>query len=62
MEQDLCLIQRRIGLEQLEENVELEKRFSEKDENGETSIDVLGICIGTNAGLVATATRIVAVI
>jgi hypothetical protein len=42
MEQDFCLMQRRVGLEQSEENVELEKRFSEKEENGDFGIHVSG--------------------
>jgi hypothetical protein len=42
MEEDLCLIQRRVGLEQLEEKVELEIQFSEREENGESGIDVSG--------------------
>jgi hypothetical protein len=41
-EQDLCLIQRKVGLERLEENVELEKRFSEIDDGGEIGINVSG--------------------
>jgi hypothetical protein len=52
-----------IGLEQLEETLELEKQFSEKDEDAEIGIDVSTVIrIGANVGLVAITARTVAVI
>jgi hypothetical protein len=52
-----------IGLEQLEETLELEKQFSEKDKDAEIGIDVSTVIrIGANVGLVTITAWTVAVI
>jgi hypothetical protein len=42
MEEAVSLIERTLGKEQLEENVELEKSFSAKDDDGEIGLEVSG--------------------
>jgi hypothetical protein len=42
MEEQLCLMQQRVGLQQLGTNMELEKQISDKDEDSEIGLDVLG--------------------
>jgi hypothetical protein len=42
MEEDFCLMQQRVGMEQLEDNLKLERSFLVVDEDGEIGLDVSG--------------------
>jgi hypothetical protein len=42
VEEDICVLERQLGKEQLEENVELEKQLSEKDDDDEIRLAVAG--------------------